>query len=86
MQQDELFNNIMLDMDAAYWKLRDISGVASWSDLFYEKLGYGKHSLPETLNYFLEKLIHPDDKKLFRDNFLIYQQYLEYAWLSRCYK
>ncbi len=74
MPQNDLFDNIMQDFDAGYWKLEEISGIEMWSSLFYEKLGYEAHSFPETLNYFLEQLIHEDDKTLFRNNFLTYQR------------
>ncbi len=74
MLQNELFDNVMQDFNAGYWKLNEVSGIEMWSSVFYEKLGYEIGSFPETLNYFLETLIHEADKKLFRNNFLMYQR------------
>ncbi|GAA4109070.1 hypothetical protein GCM10022393_05450 [Aquimarina addita] len=74
MLKNELFNNVMQDFNAGYWELLINPYGENWSDLFYETLGYIKNDKESNLDYFLEHLIHKDDKDVFRDNFLNYRK------------
>ncbi|WP_103069164.1 ATP-binding protein [Aquimarina sediminis] len=73
MLQNELFNNIIRDSNAGYWKLYDNPEREVWSEKFYDNLGYEKEKVTTTIDYFLEHLLHQEDVELFRDNFFNYR-------------
>ncbi len=73
MLENELFNNVIQDFNSGYWALYSDPYHEVWSEKFYEVLGYAKEEYPCTIEYFLDTLIHPDDKEIFRDNFLNYR-------------
>lgn len=74
MLKNELFNNVMRDFNAGYWDLLNDPYSENWSNIFYETLGYTKNDIQANLDYFLEHLIHKEDKDVFRDNFLNYRK------------
>jgi hypothetical protein len=51
----------------SYWEIMDEACL--WSSNFSKKLGYTNKDIKPTLTYFLENLIHPEDKSSFKDNF-----------------
>ncbi len=67
MVENNPYNNIINDLDVSYWELKD--NTSYWSSAFINELGYFQDDVSIRLNFFLEKLIHPRDKDLFRDNF-----------------
>ncbi len=67
MVENEPYDNIINDFEVSYWELKD--NTSYWSSAFINGLGYAKDDVSIRLNFFLEKLIHPRDKDLFRDNF-----------------
>lgn len=74
MLHNELFNNVIQDFNTGYWELQTASETVSWSEQFYEILGYGINDIAPNLNYFLDHLIHKDDLDSFSDNFYNYQK------------
>lgn len=67
MVENEPYDNVINDLDASYWELKD--NTSYWSSAFINGLGYTPDDVTIRLNFFLDKLIHPRDKDLFRDNF-----------------
>lgn len=64
-----LNSNISETADSiGYWKLNEKENTL-WSKAFLDCVGYSKKEIIPNLNFFLEKLIHKDDSKLFRDNY-----------------
>ncbi len=74
MLQNELFDNVIKDLNAGYWELHDNPESEVWSEKFYDTLGYSKGELAPTIDYFLEHLLHKEDVDVFRDNFLNYRR------------
>ncbi|GAA4276070.1 sensor histidine kinase [Aquimarina mytili] len=74
MLQNELFDNVIRDLNAGYWELRTNPEKETWSQKFYDNIGYTKEELQSTIDYFLEHLLHKDDVDVFRDNFLNYRR------------
>ena len=74
MLENELFNNVIQEHRYGYWLLLKDVEKEEWSDSFYELLRYAPREIDASVSYFLEKLIHPDDKSLFWDNFISYQK------------
>ncbi len=74
MLQNELFNNVIQDLNTGYWELHDNPKRERWSDKFYENLEYAKEELKADLDYFLGQMIHKEDIEVFRDNFLNYRR------------
>ncbi len=73
MLQNELFNNVIRDLNTGYWELHVDPFKEIWSEKFYENLGFNKKELKSNIDYFLEHLIHKGDVDVFRDNFLNYR-------------
>ena len=57
-------------LNAGYWEIKDDS--CTWSSGFAKNLGFQAQDIEPSLNFFIENLIHPEDKTLFRDNFFSY--------------
>ncbi len=74
MLQNELFDNVVRDLNAGYWELHTNPEKENWSEKFYENIGYTKEEVPSTIDYFLEHLLHKEDVDVFRDNFLNYRR------------
>ncbi len=74
MLENELFDNVIRDINAGYWQLHTDPDKEIWSDKFYMDLGFTKKELKSNIDHFLEKLIHKDDVEVFRDNFLNYRK------------
>jgi len=73
MSPDNFFKHVMKDFNAACWEVSNHNTSTKWSSNFNEKLGYQYGEIEHTLGFFLEQLLHADQKELFRDNFLNYQ-------------
>jgi len=67
MVKNELFKNVIDNLDIGYWELKN--NTSYWSSAFITSLGYKPSEIATKLDYFLEQLIHKNDKALFRDNF-----------------
>ncbi len=67
MIKNELFQNVIDDLDIGYWELKD--NTSYWSSAFISSLEYSQNEIATKLDYFLEQLIHKDHRALFRDNF-----------------
>ncbi len=64
-----LFKNIKNDLDIGFWELNLNNNESYWSSAFISNLGYTNKEVSIKLDYFLNHLIHPDDRNTFRDNF-----------------
>ena len=67
MIQNKLFEQVIGDLDIGYWEL--INNQSSWSLAFLKNLGFEEGEVEVGLDYFLNSLIHKNDRNLFRDNF-----------------
>jgi len=67
MIKNELFSDVIDDLDFGYWTLKD--NISCWSSAFIKSLGYSEYEIEISLNYFTDHLIHKDSRKLFIDNF-----------------
>ena len=67
MIQNKLFEQVIDDLDIGYWELSHNN--SSWSSAFLNNLGYKQEEVEIGLDYFLNNLIHKNDRNLFRDNF-----------------
>lgn len=67
MVKNELFQNVIDNLDIGYWELKN--NTSYWSSAFISDLGYKQSEIATKLDFFLERLIHKNDKALFRDNF-----------------
>ena len=74
MLQNELFNNVIQDLNAGYWELYVDPDREIWSEKFYTNIGFQRAEVEENIDYFLNHLIHKEDIDLFRDNFLNYRK------------
>ena len=74
MLQNELFNNVIQDLNAGYWELYVDPDREIWSEKFYTNIGFQRVEVEENIDYFLSHLIHKEDIDLFRDNFLNYRK------------
>ena len=74
MLQNELFNNVIQDLNAGHWELYVDPDREVWSEKFYTNIGFQRAELEENVDYFLSHLIHKEDIDLFRDNFLNYRK------------
>ncbi len=74
MLQNELFNNVIQDLNAGYWELYVDPDREIWSEKFYTNIGFDRVEVEENIDYFLSHLIHKEDIDLFRDNFLNYRK------------
>ncbi|MAQ75848.1 MAG: hypothetical protein CL613_05900, partial [Aquimarina sp.] len=73
MLKNELFDKVIEDLQAGYWKILNNPKKEIWSDTFYDQIGYQKEEIKSGLDTFLNTLLHPEDVELFRDNFLNYR-------------
>ena len=73
MLKNELFDKVIEDLKAGYWKILNNPNKEIWSDTFYDQIGYPKEEIQSGFDIFLNKLLHPEDVELFRDNFLNYR-------------
>jgi len=64
-----VFENIIDDIDAGYWELNVQSNTSYWSTAFIKNLGYTFDDVTVKLDYFLDHIIHPDDRDSFKNNF-----------------
>ena len=55
------------DLDAGYWEIK--SNNCLWSPLFFHKLGYDSNAITQSLDFFLNNLLHAEDHSLFKDNY-----------------
>ncbi|WP_299884638.1 ATP-binding protein [uncultured Lacinutrix sp.] len=77
MIKNTLFKNVINDIDIGYWELYD--NTSNWSAAFIKKLGYNPDDVEIKLDYFLNDLIHPDQRDAFRDNFFnLVRHYLDF--------
>lgn len=60
-------NTTISNNDVSYWESYD--NISYWSSAFLKGLGYKSKHVTTNLNYFLKNIIHPDDRKIFRDHF-----------------
>jgi len=67
MIQNKLFEEVIDDLDIGYWELSN--NFSCWSSAFLNNLGYKPGDIDIGLDYFLDNLIHKNDRNLFRDNF-----------------
>ncbi len=63
----KLLKNVIDDLDAGYWELNN--NTSYWSSAFIKNLGYSPEEITVKLNFFLDHIIHKDDRNLFKDNF-----------------
>lgn len=54
-------------LDAGYWQIKD--DTCTWSNGFSNNLGFLSKDIEPSLNFFIDNLIHPEDKQIFKDNF-----------------
>jgi len=64
---DKKNSKIINDVDIAFWGIKN--NEVYWSKAFLSSLGYSKKDINIDLDFFLNKLIHKDDIKQFRNNF-----------------
>ncbi|WAC00835.1 PAS domain-containing protein [Lacinutrix neustonica] len=67
MRPNQLFKNVIDDLDIGYWELHN--NTSNWSAAFLKVLGYEPEDVEIKLDYFLNHLIHSDHRANFRDNF-----------------
>jgi len=67
MIQNKLFEEVIDDLDIGYWELNNNNSL--WSTAFINNLGYTQSEVEVGIDYFLNNLIHKNDRDLFRDNF-----------------
>jgi len=67
MIENNLFKNVIDDLDAGYWELNNNSSY--WSSAFIQNLGYNVDDVDIRLDFFLEHIIHKRNRPLFQDNF-----------------
>lgn len=67
MIEDKLIKNLIDNKKINYWEL--YNNTSCWSIGFLNSLGYQENDIKIKLDYFLDKLIHIEDRDTFRDNF-----------------
>ena len=67
MTESTVIKNVISNSDVSYWELKD--NTSYWSEAFIKLLGYDAEDLSINLDYFLEHIIHENNKATFRDNF-----------------
>lgn len=67
MKKKKHHNTIIKNNDISYWESYD--NTCYWSSAFLKQLGYKSKHVKTKLNYFLKSIIHPEDRKIFRDHF-----------------
>lgn len=61
--------NIKDNLDIGFWEFNLNDNESYWSSAFINNLGYTNEEVTIKVDYFLDHLIHPDDRATFRDNF-----------------
>lgn len=61
-------SHVVDDIDIGYWELKN--GEMYWSEAFLSVLGYSEKKVEISLDFFLNHLIHKEDSKQFRNNFI----------------
>ena len=56
------------DIDIGYWELKENDDI-HWSDTFLLSLNYTKDHLDTSLQFFLDNIIHKEDRPIFKNNF-----------------
>ncbi|WP_237701003.1 hypothetical protein [Lacinutrix sp. 5H-3-7-4] len=80
MTNNGLTKNIIEDSNISYWEL--YNNTSNWSTAFLSKLGYSVEDVEINLDFFLNNLIHPDQRDDFRDNFFnLVRHYLDFKQL-----
>jgi len=80
MVQNKVLNSIIDDQDIGYWEL--YNNNSRWSSGLLKQLGYHKDEVEINLEFFLNNLIHPDNRDDFRDNFFgLVRHYLDFTHL-----
>jgi len=68
-QANLLENDVIHDHDATYWKLDVKNRLSYWSIGFINQLGFSINDISIGIDYFLDHLIHKNDRNFFKDNF-----------------
>ena len=62
-------NEIINDDESAYWQLDAKKRLSHWSTGFLNLLEYKIDDITIGLDYFIQNLVHENDRRLFKDNF-----------------
>ncbi|MFN1834147.1 PAS domain S-box protein [Balneola sp. MJW-20] len=65
----KLFKTSLESLNAGVWAIYPETGEELWAENFSKLLGYDKDQIPLSMEYFMDDLVHPDDKESFLLNY-----------------
>ena len=72
MLQNQLFDQVLKDFNTPYWVISSEMGNEEWSSSFLESLGYTSDPATQNFTYFLDHMLHPEDREVFYDKYKTY--------------